>query len=42
MDNELLLLSNNDIPFVEAQINIHQPRIKEIAMIGEESFFSGC
>ena len=42
MDNELLLLSNNDIPFVEAQINIHQPRIKEIALIGEESFFAGC
>lgn len=42
MKNELLLLTKNDIPFVEAQINIHQPTIKEISLIGEESFFSGC
>lgn len=42
MDNELLLLSGNDIPFIEAQITIHQPTIKEIAYIGEESFFTGC
>ena len=42
MDNELLLLSGNDIPFIEAQITIHQPTIKEIAYIGEEAFFTGC
>ena len=42
MDNDLLLLSGNDIPFVEAQITIHQPTIKEIAYIGEEIFFTGC
>ena len=42
MINDLLLLSGNDIPFVEAQVNIHQPSIKEIAYIGEESFFIGC
>lgn len=42
MDNELLLLSRNDIPFIEAQANIHQPTISEISFIGEESFFSGC
>ncbi len=42
MDNELLLLSGNDIPFVEAQITIHQPTIREIAYIGEEAFFTGC
>ena len=42
MLNDLLLLSGNDIPFVEAQVNIHQPSIKEIACIGEESFFIGC
>ena len=42
MDNELLLLSGNDIPFMEAQITIHQPTIKEIAYIGEEAFFTGC
>ena len=42
MDNELLLLSSNDIPFLEAQVNIHQPTLSEISLIGEESFFSGC
>ena len=42
MDNDLLLLSGNDIPFIEAQITIHQPTIKEIAYIGEEIFFTGC
>lgn len=41
MLNDLLLLSGNDIPFVEAQISIHQPTIKEIAYIGEECFFTG-
>ena len=41
MLNDLLLLSGNDIPFLEAQVNIHQPSIKEIAYIGEESFFIG-
>ena len=42
MINELLLLSKKDIPFLEAQVNIHQPTIGEISIIGEESFFSGC
>lgn len=42
MNNELLLLSKNDIPFIEAQVNIHQPTIKEISLIGEESFLIGC
>ena len=42
MDNELLLLSGNDIPFPEAQITIHQPTIHEIAYIGEEHFYTGC
>ena len=42
MLNDLLLLSGNDIPFIEAQVNIHQPSIKEIAYIGEEAFFIGC
>lgn len=40
--NELLLLSGNDIPFPSAQICIHPPTIKEIALIGEEKFFMGC
>ena len=42
MVNDLLLLSGNDIPFVPAQITIHQPTIKEIAYLGEETFFTGC
>ena len=39
--NELLLLSGNDIPFRTAQCTIHQPRISEIAYIGEEAFQVG-
>jgi hypothetical protein len=42
MNNELLLLCGNDIPFPEAQLTIHQPSIKEIGYIGEEAFFVGC
>ena len=42
MENELLYLSGNDIPFIEAKVIIHQPTIKEIAYIGEKSFFTGC
>lgn len=42
MDNELLLLSGNDIPFAAAGLVIHQPTIKEIAYLGEEVFFTGC
>ena len=41
MDN-LLLLSGNDIPFPECQTAVHQPTIREIAYIGEETFFTGC
>lgn len=42
MLGDLLLLSGNDIPFPEARVTIHQPRLKEIAYIGEETFFIGC
>ena len=42
MDNELLLLTGQDIPFIEAQVNIHQPTIAEISLISEENFFAGC
>lgn len=42
INNDLLLLSGNDIPFEEAQLIIHPPTIKEIAYIGEEYFFTGC
>lgn len=42
MKNELLYQSGQDIPFLEAQLIIHNPQIKEIAFIGENSFWSGC
>ena len=42
MLSELLLLSGNDIPFPGARVNIHQPTLKEIALIGEDQFFIGC
>lgn len=42
MINELGLLVRNDIPFPEAQLVIHQPTLKEIGYIGEQSFFIGC
>lgn len=41
LDNDLLLLSGNDIPFYGGHINIHQPTIKEIGYIGEEEFHIG-
>lgn len=42
MQNELLLLSGNEIPFIQAQITIHQPTIDEISFIGEDTFYTGC
>ena len=42
MLDDLLLLSGNDIPFKEGQVNIHQPTIKVISLIGEESFHIVC
>lgn len=42
MDNELILSMGVDIPFPSLRLNIHQPKLKEIALIGEESFFLGC
>jgi len=41
MLDSLLLLSGNDIPFVEANITIHNPTLKEIAYVGEENFLNG-
>lgn len=40
MIEELSLTTGVDIPIPELQIVIHQPTIKEIALIGEEKFFS--
>lgn len=42
MFNELLLLSGNDIPIQNINLILHPPKIKEIALIGEENFFIGC
>lgn len=39
---KIVLMSNNDIPFESAQLIIHVPTLKEIALIGEENFFRGC
>lgn len=41
MDKRLALMCGTDIPVPECQIFIHQPSIKEIALIGESDFFSG-
>ena len=41
MDTRLALMCGTDIPVPECQVTIHQPRIKEIALIGESDFFSG-
>lgn len=41
MIDDLLLISGNDIPFIQAQIIIHQPTLKEIAYITEEMFWTG-
>ena len=41
MLEKIILQSNNDIPFIEAQLIIHQPTIQEIALIGEKAFFLG-
>ena len=41
MDTRLALMCGSDIPIPECQLTIHQPRISEIALIGESDFFSG-
>ena len=41
MDIRLALMCGTDIPIPECQLVIHQPKIKEIALIGEEDFFIG-
>ena len=42
IDYQLALMCGTDIPVPECQIVIHQPRIKEIALIGEKNFFLGA
>ena len=41
IDLRLALMCGIDIPIPECQLTIHQPRIKEIAFIGEKEFFMG-
>lgn len=41
MINELLLLSKNDVPFIEGHAIIHNPTMNEIALIGERAFNIG-
>ena len=40
MISNLSLITGVDIPAIEFQTIIHQPRIKEIALIGEQEYFS--
>ena len=37
----LALMCGTDIPIEECQVVLHQPRLKEIALIGESDFFTG-
>ncbi len=37
----LLLETGVDIPFVQAGVSIHQPRLNEISYIGESNFHIG-
>lgn len=41
MDLRLALMCGTDIPVPECQIIVHQPTIKEIALIGEKDFLTG-
>ena len=40
-DYRLALIAGIDIPIPELQLTIHQPKIKEIALIGDVDFFTG-
>lgn len=42
MDYRLALMCGTDLPVPECQLIIHQPRIKEIALLGEQDFFIGA
>lgn len=39
MDLRLALMCGTDIPVIECQLILHQPTIKEIALMGEKEFF---
>lgn len=42
MDIRLALMAGTDIPIPEIQVTMHQPRIREIAFMGETDFFSAA
>jgi hypothetical protein len=42
MDYRLAMMCGSDLPVPECEIIIHQPRISEIALIGEQDFFVGA
>lgn len=42
MDYRLAMMCGCDLPIPQCQIAVHQPRIKEIGMIGEQDFFIGA
>lgn len=42
MDIRLALIAGTDIPIPEMQLTMHQPRIREIALMGEADFFSAA
>ena len=42
MDFRLLLMTGGDIPIPTLGLTLHQPRISEIAMMGEKDFFVGA
>lgn len=41
-DYQLALMSGIDIPIPECQVTIHQPKIREIALIGEANYHVGA
>ena len=42
MDYRLALMCGTDLPVPECQLVLHQPRLKEISMLGEQDFFIGA
>ena len=42
MDYSLAMMCGTDLPVPECQLLIHQPRIKEISLLGEQEFFIGA
>ncbi len=41
-DARLAMMCGSDIPIPSCQLTVHQPRLEEIALVGENIFFSGA